>query len=82
MEFFNPNSKVDFMGARRWTAIFSALIFILSIAALLVNGLKWGLDFTGGTQIELSYPNAADLSLIRENLSAIGFKSAQSLFRD
>ena len=28
MEFFNPNSKVDFMGARRWTAMFSILIFV------------------------------------------------------
>lgn len=77
MEFFNPNSKVDFMGARRWTAMFSVLIFTLSIAALAINGLKWGLDFTGGTQIEVSYPNAADLPLIRENLSKIGFKEAQ-----
>jgi preprotein translocase subunit SecF len=77
MEFFNPNSKVDFMGARRWTAMFSVLIFIVSIGALLIHGLKWGLDFTGGTQVEVSYPNAADLPLIRENLSKIGFKEAQ-----
>ncbi len=77
MEFFNPNSKIDFMGARRWTAFFSVLIFVVSIGALAVNGLKWGLDFTGGTQIEVSYPNAADLQLIRENLNKIGFKEAQ-----
>ena len=77
MEFFNPNSKVDFMGARRWTAMFSILIFVLSISALAIHGLKWGLDFTGGTQIEVTYPDAADLSLIRENLSKIGFKEAQ-----
>lgn len=77
MEFFNPNSKVDFMGARKWTAMFSALIFIVSISALLINGLKWGLDFTGGTQIEVSYPQAADLNLIRENLYKVGFKEAQ-----
>jgi preprotein translocase subunit SecF len=77
MEFFNPNSKVDFMGARRWTATFSILIFVISIAALAVNGLKWGLDFTGGTQIEVTYPTAADLPLIRESLSKAGFKEAQ-----
>ncbi|KTD83031.1 protein translocase subunit SecF [Legionella waltersii] len=77
MEFFNPNSKVDFMGARRWTAAFSILIFVVSIAALAVNGLKWGLDFTGGTQIEVTYPTAADLPLIRESLSKAGFKEAQ-----
>lgn len=77
MEFFNPNSKVDFMGARRWTALFSSLIFIISIGALFIHGLKWGLDFTGGTQIEVSYPQAADLPQIRESLSAVGFKEAQ-----
>ena len=77
MEFFNPNSKVDFMGARRWTALFSLLIFVVSIGALAVNGLKWGLDFTGGTQIEASFPQAVDLTQIRENLTHVGFKEAQ-----
>lgn len=77
MEFFNPNSNVDFMGARKWTALFSALIFTVSIAALFINGLKWGLDFTGGTQIEVSFPQAADLQTIRKNLYKIGFKEAQ-----
>ncbi|KTD47262.1 preprotein translocase subunit SecF [Legionella rubrilucens] len=77
MEFFNPNSNVDFMGARKWTALLSALIFIVSIAALLINGLNWGLDFTGGTQIEVTYTDAADLTAIRENLYQAGFKEAQ-----
>lgn len=77
MEFFNPNSKIDFMGARKWAALLSILIFVLSIGALCVNGLKWGLDFTGGTQIEVSYPQAADLTSIREKLYSIGFKEAQ-----
>jgi len=77
MEFFNPNSKVDFMGARRWTAMFSILIFVVSIGALTFHGLKWGLDFTGGTQIEITYPTAADLQSIRESLSKAGFTEAQ-----
>ncbi len=77
MEFFNPNSKVDFMGARRWTAALSILIFVFSISSLMINGLKWGLDFTGGTQIEVSYPQAADLSAIRESLMQSGFNEAQ-----
>jgi preprotein translocase subunit SecF len=77
MEFFNPDSKIDFMGARRWTATFSVLIFVLSIAALAANGLKWGLDFTGGTQIQVAYSKAADLQQIREQLNKVGFKEAQ-----
>ncbi len=65
------------MGARRWTAMFSILIFVLSIGALTIHGLKWGLDFTGGTQIEVSYSSAADLPSIRESLAKAGFKEAQ-----
>jgi len=77
MEFFNPNSKVDFMGARKWAAVFSIMIFVVSIGALCINGLIWGLDFTGGTQIEVAYKKPADLALIRESLYNVGFKEAQ-----
>lgn len=77
MELFNPNSKVDFMGARKWNYLLSALLFIVSIAALAYNGLNWGLDFTGGTQIEVSYDGSADLIKIRQSLSKIGFSEAQ-----
>lgn len=77
MEFFNPNSNVDFMGARKWTAALSILIFIVSIAALVKNGLVWGLDFTGGTQIQVTYVNDADLPSIRDSLARNGFKDAE-----
>ena len=77
MEFFNINSKIDFMGARRFTAIISTLIFLISIIALFINGLHWGLDFTGGTQIVISYEHPANLQEIRHTLYKIGFKEAQ-----
>jgi preprotein translocase subunit SecF len=77
MEFFNPNSKIDFMGARKWTALFSVFIFLISIAGLLYKGLIWGLDFTGGTQIQIAYPEAANITDIRARLYQTGFKEAQ-----
>jgi preprotein translocase subunit SecF len=77
MEIFNPNSNIDFMGVRKWTALLSTFIFIVSIGALLINGLKWGLDFTGGTQIEVAFPQAVNLATIRDNLYQVGFKEAQ-----
>jgi preprotein translocase subunit SecF len=77
MEFFNPDSKIDFMGARKWTATFSIFIFLVSIVGLCLHGLKWGLDFTGGTQIQVSYPDAAKLSDVRSRLHHSGFKEAQ-----
>lgn len=77
MEFFNPNSKIDFMGARKWTAIFSVFIFLSSITGLMYKGLIWGLDFTGGTQVQVVYPVSADISDIRTRLYQVGFKEAQ-----
>ena len=77
MELFNPNSNVDFMGARKWATVLSVLIFVVSITALIANGLKWGLDFTGGTQIEVSYKQAADLASIRQSLYDANFNEAQ-----
>lgn len=77
MEFFNPNSNIDFMGARKWTALFSVFIFIISIAGLVSKGLIWGLDFTGGTQIQVSYASAADITEMRNRLYQSGFKEAQ-----
>ena len=77
MEFFNPNSTIDFMGVRKWAATFSIVIFLISLGALYHNGLNWGLDFTGGTQIEVSYNHAADLNAMRTALYNAGFKEAQ-----
>jgi preprotein translocase subunit SecF len=76
MEFFKQNTKIDFMSQRKGAAILSSLLFILSIVALIVNGLTWGLDFTGGTQIQMSFPTEANLGQIRDNLEHAGFKEA------
>lgn len=77
MEFFKHDSKINFMGARKWTAMLSAFLFLASIAALLINGLQWGLDFTGGTQIEVAYQQAANIPTIRAELNKAGFTEAQ-----
>ena len=76
MEFFRHDTKIDFMGARKWTTMFSAVILLASLMALMVNGLNWGLDFTGGTQIEVSYQQPADLENIRMRLSEAHFSDA------
>ncbi len=77
MELFKHNAKIDFMGARKWTAVLSAVLFMSSFLSLIVYGLQWGLDFTGGTQIEVTYQQAADLAKIRQQLSGVGFSEAE-----
>lgn len=74
MEFFKTNTKINFMAQRKWAALFSALLFIFSIASLVVNGLNLGLDFTGGTQVQVHYQNQADLNQIRNQLTTVGFR--------
>lgn len=76
MEFFKKQTCIDFMGLRKWAATLSALLFLASIISLLVNGLNWGLDFTGGMQIELAYAKPANLPMIREQLTTAGFHDA------
>lgn len=76
MEFFKQNTQIDFMAQRRWAAILSFTLFALSLVSLAVNGLNWGLDFTGGTQIHLTFPQEADLNQIRTTLEKGGFKEA------
>ncbi len=76
MEFFKHNTQINFMGQRKGAAILSAILFVLSLVSLFVNGLNLGLDFTGGTQVQLSFPQAADLNQIRDRLETAGFKEA------
>lgn len=64
---------IDFMGQRKLAAIFSALLIIGSIVSLSTKGMVLGLDFTGGTQIEVGYPQSANLADIRNQLSEAGF---------
>lgn len=78
MEFFNPDSKIDFMGLRKWSGAFSIILFVVSLFFIMTQGISLGLDFTGGTQIEVAYQNTANLSDIRDTLSKVGFSEGQS----
>jgi preprotein translocase subunit SecF len=76
MEFFSTKSSYPFMGKRKlWYAI-SALLILISLGSLAVRGLNFGIDFTGGVALELSFPQAANLEKVRSELAAAGFESA------
>src|SRR5690242_11735039 len=76
MEFFKQNTNINFMGQRKWTAFLSVILCTCSIVALAWHGLTWGLDFTGGTQIQVHYVEAADLAQMQADLEEAGFADA------
>lgn len=68
------NKEIDFMGKRHIAAALSILFLIASIASLSINGLALGLDFTGGTLVEVEYKEAPDLEDVRKQLTSAGYE--------
>src|SRR5690606_36508395 len=64
---------IDFLGVRKQVAIFAVLLTIASIVLLAVRGLNFGLDFTGGTLVEIGYEQAVSLDTIRDTLETAGY---------
>ncbi len=68
MEMQKTKFNFDFMSKRKLTSLISGLLIIISIASLAQQGLNLGIDFTGGTLIEVGYSKAADLDQVRQVL--------------
>lgn len=69
-------TNIDFIGNRKIALIFSGILTIISIVSLATRGLDMGIDFTGGTLIEVGYQQAADLDQLRKTLHETGFSDA------
>ena len=65
---------INFVGNRKYALIFSAILLVVSIASIGFQGLKFGIDFTGGTLIEVGYEKTADLEDIRSKLTSANYK--------
>ena len=71
------NFKFQFMKYRKLAGIASLIIFLVSVLSLSFRGLSLGLDFSGGTLVEITYENPVNLELIRETLVLNGFEDSQ-----
>jgi preprotein translocase subunit SecF len=69
-------TNINFIGNRNIALIFSSILMIISIGSLAVRGLQMGIDFTGGTLIEVGYQQTADLDQLRKTLAETGFNDA------
>ena len=74
MEFFKAKTTIDFLGLRKWTWAFSALLIIISCVSMGVRGMNWGLDFTGGYSIQVHFQSTPKISEVRQALEQVGFE--------
>jgi preprotein translocase subunit SecF len=77
MRLLKGKLNIDFMSKRHLAIILSGVLLVISLTALITRGLNFGIDFTGGTLIEVGYPQAVELEPIRAILAASGFDGAQ-----
>lgn len=78
MELFKKTSSIDFLKIRYIVGVTSALLTLLTIWSLATRGLNFGIDFTGGTLLEVGYPQAVVLEDVRGALAGGGFPHAQA----
>ncbi|HLD16316.1 MAG TPA: protein translocase subunit SecF [Coxiellaceae bacterium] len=76
MEFFKTASEIPFMKQRKMAGIFSAILLLGSLIVLCMNGLNLGLDFTGGTEVEVHFSQPVDVNILREKIVQQGFSEA------
>lgn len=72
MEFFKIKRDIPFMSYGKYTTTISLVTFILAVFFIATKGLNFGVDFTGGTVMEVHYSQAADPGRVREQLAGIG----------
>ncbi len=76
MEFFRFKRDIPFMSWGKYTTTISLVTFIVAVFFLVTNGLNLGVDFTGGTVMEVGYTQSADLNRVRGTLAKIGMSDA------
>ena len=76
MEFFRIKHDIPFMRHALVFNVISVITFILAVGSLATKGLNFGVDFTGGTVMEVHYAHAPDVNKIRETMTRLGFADA------
>ena len=76
MEFFSHKTRFPFMATRKRWYVVSAVIILTALASLAIRGLNFGIDFTGGVELEIGFPQDADLQQVRASLERAGYGDA------
>ncbi len=73
MDFLKKDTNLDFLGKRKMALVISMILIVIGIASLVTRGLNFGIDFTGGTLVEVGYDEAIEISSVRGALQDAGF---------
>jgi len=76
MQLIRPDINIDFIGKRKTALMISALMILISLGMLAVKGLNFGIDFTGGTLVEVKFDKAPSIADVRSSISPKGFGNA------
>jgi preprotein translocase subunit SecF len=77
MEFIKPNINIDFVGKRKIAYCVSLSMILISILSIIFHGgPRYGIDFVGGTVIQLKFPDAVAISDIKAGLSEMGLENS------
>ncbi|MBO69074.1 MAG: protein translocase subunit SecF [Acidiferrobacteraceae bacterium] len=68
MDFLKRDTKIDFLGRRKFAAVISLVLIVVGVSSLLLRGLNFGIDFTGGTLVEVSYTDSVTVEEVRNQL--------------
>ena len=72
MKIISSDTHIDFMGKIKMTAAISGLVILIGLGSIVLSGgLKYGIDFAGGTLIQLKFKTPPDIELIRDGLKSI-----------
>ena len=79
MKLIPDNTSIDFLNRtpRRIAMTIAALLVVVSLTSLIVRGMEFGIDFTGGVLLEVGYPEEADLDRIRQLMAESGYDDVQ-----
>ena len=76
MQLIRPDTHIDFIGRRKIAMAFSAIMILCSLGLLVAKGLNFGIDFTGGTLVEVQFNKAPKISDVRKSLVPAGYGQA------
>jgi len=77
MDLIRPNTRIDFIGKKKYTFLISAIVLLISLGSVfLFGGLKYGVDFAGGILIQVKFSKPVDISEVRNAMDTMGSKEA------